>query len=66
MGEIEDEVNSLIQEIPKEFIYKPHKDITAYEISLILPLVADSNRNSVSETCRRIDKLPNEAKRHFV
>ena len=49
----------------KEYIYDPQKDITVYELSVIIPILITWGENYEPLAYEMIDKLPKEVKRHF-
>jgi hypothetical protein len=49
--------------VPKYYKYDPSKNITAYELALIIPVFS---HNSGHDQSMIIEILPSNAKRHFV
>lgn len=47
----------------RQYNWQPQPDITAYELALCLPVLVGTSGHGVGE---QIDKLPAEARRHFV
>ncbi len=49
--------------IPKQYEYKPKKDITTFELAQIIPILTWKDVYSIGQ---EVDSLPDKCKRHFV
>ncbi len=54
--------------VVKIYWYRPQKDITTHELALVLPIVVEAGHERVrrSNLVRRVEALPESARRHFV
>ncbi|NHT75914.1 hypothetical protein G8E10_09505 [Rhizobiaceae bacterium CRRU44] len=49
----------------RSFIYEPQKDITAYELALLMPMIVNCSI-PYGQYAEEYDRLPPEAKRHWI
>ena len=54
--------------VVKIYWYRPQEDITTHELALVLPIVVEAGHERVrrNNLVRRIEALPESARRHFV
>ena len=54
--------------VVKIYWYRPQEDITTHELALVLPIVVEAGHERVrrGNLVRRIETLPESARRHFV
>ncbi len=50
---------------PVRYNWKPHQDITAYELALCLPILLAHTAGQGIHFGNMIEDLPSEARRHF-
>lgn len=58
-------VSYLLHSETRSFIYEPQKDITAYELALLMPMIVNV-AIPYGQYAAEYDRLPPEAKRHWV
>ncbi len=54
--------------VVKIYWYRPQADITTHELALVLPIVVEAGHERVrrSNLVRRVEALPESARRHFA
>ena len=61
-------VSQLDFPVIKIYWYRPQADITTHELALVLPIVVEAGHERVrrSNLVRRVEALPESARRHFA
>ncbi len=61
-------VSQLDFPVIKIYWYRPQTDITTHELALVLPIVVEAGHERVrrSNLVRRVEALPESARRHFA
>lgn len=52
--------------IKEHFVYNPKEDITASELSQLIPLIVNHRFSNINSLKIKIDLLPREVSRHLI